>query len=224
MRTVFILGGNGGIGRAVVEQFSGEGCKVIAPGSKELDLADTASIDAYMDSQDITADVFVHCAGINNPKPVEQITMEDIDRTHAINFKGFFRIFQRLLPAMKRQGGGHIVALSSIYGSFSRKGRLPYASSKHALNGMIKTMAIELAPHNIMVNTVSPGFVDTWLTHKNNSPEVIRNLESMIPVGRMARPEEIAAVVSFLCSPRNTYLTGQDILVDGGFSAGGFQR
>lgn len=224
MRKVFILGSEGDIGSAIARKFEKEGYGIVAPGLKELDLSCYGSIEAYFAGKDISADVLVHSAGINNPKPVEEITPEDIERTHAINYKGFFLVFQKLLPSLKKSGCGHILAISSLYGTFSRKWRLPYATSKHALNGMVKTLAIELAPHGIMANTLSPGFVDTQLTRKNNKPEVIANFEAMIPAGRLAKPEEIAEVAFFLCSPANTYVTGQDIIVDGGFAAGGFQK
>jgi len=224
MRTVFILGSEGDIGSAIARKFEKEAYSLVAPRLSELDLSSAKSIERYFADNAVEPDVLVHCAGINNPKPVEDITAEDIDRTHAVNYKGFFLVFQKFLPSMKQKGNAHILAISSLYGTFSRKWRLPYATSKHALNGMIKTMAIELAPYKIMANTLSPGFVDTQLTRKNNKPEVIQNFEAMIPAGRLARPEEIAEVAFFLCSPANSYLTGQDIVVDGAFSVGGFQK
>jgi 3-oxoacyl-[acyl-carrier protein] reductase len=95
--------------------------------------------------------------------------------------------------------------------------------SKHALNGAVKTLAIELASHGVLVNAISPGYIGTKMTYKNNSPETISKLVSGIPLGRLGYPEDIAEVASFLCSPKNRYLTGQDLVVDGGFSVGGFQ-
>ncbi|MFA5161957.1 MAG: SDR family oxidoreductase [Elusimicrobiales bacterium] len=224
MRDVFLLGIEGGIGAAIAGVFEKRGNKITAPRLADMDLAAPGSVVAYLGALKLEPDVIIHSAGINTPKPVEQITPEDMERTHAVNYGGFLRVVQHFIPGMKSRGRGHILAVSSIYGSISRAGRLPYATSKHALNGMIKTMAIEFAPYNIMANTISPGFVDTALTRKNNAPDVIKRLESMIPLGRMAAPEEIAEAAYFLCSPQNTYLTGQDITVDGAFSAGGFQR
>jgi len=90
--------------------------------------------------------------------------------------------------------------------------------SKSALNGMTRALAVELAPFNVLINAVAPGFVMTDLTSQNNTPEEISKLCQMIPAGRMAKPEEIANLVSFLCSESNSYLTGQTILIDGGYS------
>lgn len=96
--------------------------------------------------------------------------------------------------------------------------------SKHALIGLIKTAAIELGRYNIKVNAIFPGFVDTNLKRKNNDSNKIKFLEEGIPLGNMAKPADIANVAYFLCSEKNTYITGQDITVDGGFICGGFQK
>jgi 3-oxoacyl-[acyl-carrier protein] reductase len=125
---------------------------------------------------------------------------------------------------MKQRKSGHIVAISSLYGAFSRSKRSAYSASKHALNGLVKAMSIELAPDNVLVNTLSPGFVDTKLTRKNNTADMIHEFKEKIPLGRLASVEDISAVAFFLCSEKNTYITGQDIVVDGGYSVGGFQK
>jgi 3-oxoacyl-[acyl-carrier protein] reductase len=96
--------------------------------------------------------------------------------------------------------------------------------SKHALIGAARTLAIEYGARNVMVNTVSPGYVDTKLTRQNNDAATIERFRLGIPLRRLAAPEDIAEVCSFLCSTRNRYLTGQDIVVDGGFTCGGYQN
>jgi 3-oxoacyl-[acyl-carrier protein] reductase len=90
--------------------------------------------------------------------------------------------------------------------------------SKAALNGLTRSLAIELAPFNILVNAVAPGYVLTDLTRQNNTEAELGGISRTIPLGRLAQPAEIAAVVAFLCSPRNTYITGQTIVVDGGYT------
>ncbi len=90
--------------------------------------------------------------------------------------------------------------------------------SKAALNGMTRSLAIELAPHNILVNAIAPGYVLTDLTRQNNTEAELSDISRAIPLGRLAQPAEVAAVVAFLCSPRNSYLTGQTIVVDGGYT------
>ena len=117
-----------------------------------------------------------------------------------------------------------ILGISSLYGNISREGRAAYAMSKHALNGLISTLALELGPSGILCNTLSPGFVKTKMTLKNNTPETLAALERKIPLGRFASVQDIARIAYFLCSEENTYISGQDIIVDGGFMAGGFQH
>ena len=223
MKTVFVLGGRGDIGTAICRKFGEQGCQVIAPTSQELDLADVNSVTRYFDDKDIRADVLVNSAGWNVPKPIDEIGIEDIKRSQSINVLGFYQVLKYFLPAFKERREGYVVAVSSLYGTFARSKRLPYVMSKHALNGLIKTLAIELGPYNIKVNAVSPGFVDTKMTRKNNDARTIKSFEERIPLGRLAAPSAIANIVYFLCSSENDYITGQDIIIDGGYSIGGFQ-
>ncbi len=118
---------------------------------------------------------------------------------------------------MKERRWGRIVNISSCYSLVSRVGRMAYTASKSGLNGLTQTAAIELAPFNVLVNAIGPGFVETDMTRQNNTPAQIAALVAQVPLGRMAQPEEIAAFVAFLVSDRNTYLTGQIIPIEGGF-------
>ena len=136
---------------------------------------------------------------------------------------GFLRVAKLCLPYWKTTKFGRVLVISSLYGFLGRTGRLPYVMSKHALNGAVKTLAIEFANHGVLVNAISPGFIGTKMTYKNNTPETISKFVSGIPLGHLGDPKDIAEVASFLCSPKNRYLTGQDLVVDGGFSVGGFQ-
>jgi len=223
MKTVFLLGGSGGIGRAVARRFQKAGWRVIAPTRRELDLEDRASIAQFFRKSAPRADALIHCAGWNRPGPAEAVTVEDLEKAMAVNVFGFFWVLRHLLPGMKRNKGGSVVAVSSLYGLFSRKNRLPYAASKHALNGLMRTLALELGRHGIRVNLLSPGFVDTAMTRRNNDPAMIRKLCERVPLGRLARPSDIAQAVYFLCSPEGGYIHGANLVVDGGYSIGGFQ-
>ena len=100
---------------------------------------------------------------------------------------------------------------------------MPYVISKHGLIGFVKTLAIELGSIGATVNAVTPGYINTKMTSKNNTPETIEKIVKGIPVGRMGTPEEIADAVAFLASEQNTYINGHDLVVDGGYSIGGFQ-
>ena len=119
---------------------------------------------------------------------------------------------------MKMNRFGRIINIGSIWAVVSKEGRCVYSATKNGIHGVTNTLAVELAPYNILVNTVCPGFTLTELTKKNNTEEQIKNIVKDIPLGRMAEPEEIAEVVYFLGTEKNTYLTGQKITVDGGFA------
>jgi 3-oxoacyl-[acyl-carrier protein] reductase len=218
-----VLGGKGAIGGAIAAHLTDCGHAVTALGRDAFDLSRREQILDYFVQQPAAFDLLVHSAGWNVPKAFDQTSDDDIRLSLEANLLGFLSVVRACLPHWKKTGCGRIVVISSLYGFLGRHGRLPYVASKHALNGSVKTLAIELAPHGVLVNTVSPGYIATDLTYRNNSQEKIDALVAGIPVGRMGSPLEIAKVVAFLGSRDNTYINGQDIIVDGGFSAGGFQ-
>jgi len=217
-RKVLILGASGGIGKAIASEFEIEGDIVIRPSRREIDLDRDVT-----NNKDREIDVLINCAGINPVKPYYEVSKEEFNRVLKVNFLSFFEIVKQITPHMIGNGRGHILNISSLYGSFSRKNRITYSTSKHASNGMIKTLALELGSHNIKVNSLSPGFVMTEMTTKNNDKTKIKSWEKKIPLGKLATPKDIAKVAYFLCSEKNTYITGQDIKVDGGYSIGGFE-
>lgn len=223
MRNVFLLGGHGDIGTAIGQKFTDAGDVVFRPTRQELDLEKIEQIDAFMSGLRNPIDVLINCAGWNNPKPGDLVSIEEIQRGMQINICGFHRIAQIVAETMKEKREGHILALSSLYGFISRKNRLPYVMAKHALNGWVKTMAIEWGEYNIKVNALSPGYVDTQMTRKNNDESTIKAFAERIPLRRLANPKDIAEVAYFLCSPNNQYINGHDLVVDGGYSIGGFQ-
>ncbi len=224
IKTLLLTGGHGEIGTAIAERFKDEGWEIVAPKSNELDLADNNSIATYFKAWQSSVDAVIHCAGVNTPKSLEQLAWEDLERTMHINALSLVKILQHLVPSMKKKKSGYILAISSIYGIISRGGRLPYAMSKHALSGLVQTLAIELGPFNIKVNALAPGMVETKMTTQNNSPEEIFGLKAGIPLGRLGKPEDIAQVAYFLCSEGNSFITGQTIVADGGYIIGGFQK
>ena len=223
MKTLFITGGNGEIGQAVAKTFFANGFTVLAPTSRELDCSDNDSIDAYFKNfKNPSIAAFVHCAGVNNPKTFLEVTPATILRTVQINTLSFLYITQRLNEYFQ-DDHSRVVAVSSIYGTISRNKRIEYATSKHGLKGMVQSLALELAKRNILVNAVSPGFIATKLTYKNNTPETIANLIADVPLKKLGKPEYIAELIYFLCSEKNNFITGQDIIIDGGYLTGGFQ-
>lgn len=218
MRTALVTGASRGIGAAIVEKLISAGCKVLAPSRAELDLASDQSVESYLSGLNQPVDILINDAGINRIATLESIQRQDVIDTLQINLLAPFRLVQFLAPQMKLRQYGRIVNISSVWGIVSKAGRTSYTMGKTALNGMTRSLAIELAPFNILVNAVAPGYVMTDLTRQNNTPSEIEKISQSIPVQRLAEPQEIANIVAFLCSEQNTYLTGQTIVVDGGYT------
>lgn len=220
---VLVLGGKGAIGSAIVDRFTSCGHTVVALSRSNFDLAQREEILNYFNQNRPDFDVLIHSAGWNVPKEFEKSNDEEIQHSINSNLLGFLTVARSCIPYWRKTRTGRIVVISSLYGFLGRHSRLPYVASKHALNGAVKTLAIELAQLGVLANTVSPGYVATDLTFRNNSKEKIKALVAGIPLGRMGSPDEIAKIVAFLGSSENTYINGQDIIVDGGYSIGGFQ-
>lgn len=218
-----VLGGRGAIGQAIAERLAEVGHEVVPVGRQDFDLTEVSQIDGFFQRSKADFDFLIHSGGYNIPKTFDTLTDAEIRRSLDANLFGFLDVARYCMPHWKARQNGRIVVLSSLYGFLGRRGRLPYVMSKHALNGAVKTLAIELAPYGVLVNSVSPGYIATALTYRNNSSQDIEKLVADIPQGRMGEPSEIAKVVEFLCSDLNTYINGQDLVVDGGFSIGGFQ-
>lgn len=218
-----VLGGHGSIGHAISERLAEVGREVVAVGRRNFDLTDIGQVNKFFEKPDAKYDILVHSAGYNVPKTFDSLSDAEIRQSLDANLLGFLDVVRCCVPHWKSSGNGRIVVISSLYGFFGRRGRLPYVMSKHALSGVVKTLAIELAPMGVLVNSVSPGYVANSLTYRNNSSLELEKLIAGIPLGRLGEPSEIAKVVEFLCSDLNTYINGQDIVVDGGYSIGGFQ-
>jgi 3-oxoacyl-[acyl-carrier protein] reductase len=135
-----------------------------------------------------------------------------------INLHAPMAICRAAVPGMKRHGWGRIVNISSIWGPLSRVARGTYAASKSGLDGMTGCLAAEVAPHNVLVNCVAPGFTETEMIKNLFTPDKRQALADTVPMKRMAQPEEIAKLVVWLAGTDNGYLTGQNILIDGGLS------
>jgi len=217
-RRALITGGSRGIGAAIVEKFSRENIDVIAPRKDELDLRSNSSIDAFLDSLNCPIDIIVNNAGINVLAAGTELSEGDLRDVLQINLVAPLWLTKKLAPQMIDRGFGRVVNISSIFSLVSKRLRASYSASKAGLNGLTRTLAVEMAPFNVLVNAVAPGYVDTELTRQNNSPKELQTICSTIPIGRLAKTAEIAEVVFFLCSDKNTYLTGQVIVVDGGFT------
>jgi 3-oxoacyl-[acyl-carrier protein] reductase len=215
-RIALVTGASRGIGAAIREKFENEGITVLAPRRDEMNLLSNDSIDSFLASLQHPIDILVNNAGINYLAGIPEISLDKAQAMIQVNLSAPMRLVQGLASCMKTGGHGWIVNISSIYGIISKERRLLYTTTKAALIGMTKTLAIELAPFNILVNSVAPGYVMTDMTRQNNSENELEKILTTIPMGRFAEPGEIAEIVAFLCSDRNTYITGQTIVVDGG--------
>ena len=218
MRTALVTGASRGIGAAIAQKLAADGYHVLAPTRQEMDLESNTSTDDYLSQIKDRIDVLVNDAGINRISILSDIKDQDVDDTLQINLIAPLRIIRKVAPYMQKNGFGRILNISSVWSIVSRAGRINYTMSKAALNGMTRSLAVELAPYNILVNAVAPGYVLTDLTRQNNSEAELETIRQTIPLQRLAEPQEIANIVTFLCSEQNTYLTGQTLVADGGFT------
>jgi NAD(P)-dependent dehydrogenase (short-subunit alcohol dehydrogenase family) len=216
-KTALITGASRGIGAAIATRLQDEGLRVISPSSKVLDLSSTISIDTYLSQVTDPIDILINNAGINRLGSIDEISGKDFEEVIQVNLLGHFRLTQGLIKGMKARRYGRIVNISSIWSYVSRERRVTYSAAKAGLNGLTRALALELAPYDILVNAVAPGYVNTDLTKKNNTPEALERIAEEIPLGRLGEPSEIAECVAFLCSPKNSYMTGQVIVLDGGY-------
>lgn len=204
---VFLTGSNGAIGKVIKSTLESEGINVISYSSQEMDLS------SDFDVSDIPVlHGFIHAAGINLLSPHDSLNDYDLLKVFNVNVFSFVNLCSRL----EFNNGANIVAIGSFYAENTKENRIQYSMSKHALFAAVKTIALEKARDLIKVNLVSPGFVDTALTRRNNSESRIKDLQSNIPLG-LTEPTHIANMCSYLIN-KNHGITGQNMLIDCGYS------
>ncbi len=216
---VLLTGGRGGIGSSIKEELVSNGCSVIAPTSEDLDLSSQNNVLSWIEANsNLEFDGLVLSAGTNTPRDFDEIETNEYIQILETNVNSNRLLIKAVLPAMQKNRYGRIVAISSSYSTITRLGRSSYSVSKAALEALIRSVGLENAQNNILANSVVPGFIETPLTLKNNDKFQIEKILERIPIGRMGKPSEVAKLVWFLMSEQNTYITGQSIRVDGGFS------
>ena len=214
-----ITGGSRGIGKAAAKLFADRGYEVILPTRQELDLLDGNSVDRFVERMSLESiDTVVNNAGINEIDLLENVSDAQLEQMLMTDLISPIRLLRGLIPQLRKSPSGRIVNIGSVWAVVSKQGRSIYSAAKNGLHGITNALAIELSEAGILVNTVCPGFTRTELTRKNNTPEQIAQLSCQIPLGRMAEPEEIAKLIYFLGSVENTYITGQKIVIDGGYT------
>lgn len=216
---VLLTGGRGGIGSSIKEELVSKGCSVIAPTSDELDLSSQFHVLKWIeDNSDLEFDGLVLSAGTNTPQDFDEVETNEYLQILETNVNSNRLLIKSVLPAMQKNRYGRIVAISSSYSTITRFGRSSYSVSKAALEALIRSVSLENAQNNVLANSIVPGFIETPLTLKNNNKFQIEKILERIPMGYMGKPSDVAKLAWFLMSEQNTYITGQSIRVDGGFS------
>lgn len=230
-KKVLVTGATRGIGQAIASKFKKEGSYVIGTGSypqakpdylDELivcDFTDNAQLENMCENiKHHKINVLINNAGINKSDSFCNIKPSDFERIQQVNVYAPFRISQAVIPGMELEGWGRIVNVSSVWGKISKTGRASYSASKFAIDGMTVAMASELSPRRILCNCVAPGFIDTEMTWTNLGAEGVGEMLKSVPIQRLAKVEEVANLVYMLGSEHNTYISGQNIAIDGGFT------
>jgi NAD(P)-dependent dehydrogenase (short-subunit alcohol dehydrogenase family) len=240
-KTALITGGGRGIGFAAAAALAqaGAGVTLVARSANELerasgeindeggrsdfialDITDAPAVSSTIEGR-TPYDILVNCAGTNRPKPLVELTDDDIDAIIDLNVKSVFHVSRAVAKGMLRAGaGGSIINVSSQMGHVGSPRRTVYCASKHALEGMTKALAWELGPHGIRVNTVCPTFIETAFTASMFDAPGFRDwVTQRIALGRVGRVEEVMGAIVFLASDASSLMTGSALMLDGGWTA-----
>lgn len=239
-KVAIVTGSTSGMGRATAVRFAREGAKVVVTGRNEerakavVDqiksegheaiyvIVDTSKIedmkilfDKTMEAYG-TIDILFNNAGALSMSPLTDVSIEEWDNIFKVNVTSSLYLTQLVAPVMKEKGKGVIINTSSVAGFAAHHGFVAYVSSKHAMNGLTKSMAWELGPE-IRVNGIAPGLIHTAMVDSIGGPSVVGHMIDQCPLKRVGVPEDIANVALFLATDESSFMTGQIIKVDGGF-------
>ena len=238
-RTALVTGASRGIGHRIALDLSGAGARLLVTSTRAddaprlcddfgegtrhfaVDFTDVGQTGEFLQEIRLLAElhVVINNAGTTRHGPFRGASVDDWDVTNDVNLKAPFFVTQAAAEVMVRQEYGRIVNISSIWGHITMEERAVYTATKFGLRGMSISHAVELARYNVLVNVVSPGFTLTDMVRKNYSQETLDTLRTQIPAGRLAETTDISSAVLFLASDLNSYITGQTLVVDGGYSA-----
>ena len=240
-----VLGGSSGIGQAIAEAFIANGASVCIASIDEQGLQDTQKYFSTTYASECQADIvdvtnessiialkekiaqrypdglhlLVHSVGTTKRTPLPKITLREWESIQNINCTSAFLVAQQFYPLLQQASFGRLINIASYFASHASANRLSYAASKGGMLQLSRVLAAEWAQENITVNSISPGGFLTPLTKALlDQPEVKTNIERNIPMGRLGNTEELMTAALFFASPASSYVTGQDIIVDGGWS------
>ncbi len=244
-KVALVAGGAGGIGSAISEGLTALGATVLLTDMKEeeaskiadkinkvggkaegytLNVSDVSSIEPFvlkLIEKHKSIDILVNCVGTHKEEAAEKYTEEDWDRIFSINLKAAFFLSQAVAKQQIGKGGGthmHLTSVRSLLGI--HRGYISYCTSKGGMVMMVKQLATEWAKHKITVNGIAPTFTNTPLVAKYlDDPDFLNPLLERIPLGRVCEPQDIAGLAMFLASPAGSFITGQNIVIDGGVTA-----
>lgn len=243
-KVALVTGGGSGIGRAAALAFAREGATVVVSGRREPPLADVvdeiirgggaaAAIPTDVSNEQAVRaliegtlerfgriDAAFNNAGTTAYKPIEELSVDDFDTVMAVNVRAVWMLLKHEIETMRQQGGGAIVNTSSIAASGGTAGLSVYAASKGALDAMIRPLALEVGADGIRINNVSPGVIATDMTAVV-PPEGRAQMAAHAALKRLGEPDDVSNVALWLCSAEARFVTGQNVLVDGGFNIAG---
>jgi len=232
-KNVLVTGATRGIGNKIANDMLSAGANVIATGTSDeslhllndkfnkicVDFLNPNSVKKFIDFlSDTQIDICINNAGINKISPIVDIDQNDWSNIIEVNLTTPFKIIKTISRNMIKNNYGRIINISSIWGTIGKEQRVCYSSSKFGIMGLTLSAAAELAKYNVLINSVSPGFTLTDLTRNVLGEVEMNRISKTIPMRRMAEPSEISNVVMFMCSNFNSYISGQNIIVDGGFT------
>ena len=226
-----VTGGTRGIGHAIAHALNQAGADVIVTGTK---LTSSLSFDHQYYAVDFSSeqstqkfatyiseqqpDILINNAGINIINSFAEVKLDDFNSIYQVNVVAPFLLCRAVISGMRAKNWGRIVNVSSILGKVGKAGRASYSASKFAIDGMTAALAAEVAPYGILANCVAPGFIETDLTKQILGEKNMADIVKQIPAGRLGQPKDIANFVLWLVSLENTYISGQNIAIDGGFT------
>ena len=228
-QTVLITGASRGIGKSLFRAYSNLGANVIGTTTDKKKIINKNFLEVNFENEESTnsfykkikklkkIDILINNAGINKISSIQNLDEKSLKKILNVNLLAPILLTKIVSKKMIKRKSGYIINIGSIFGHISKSQRSSYSAAKAGLEGFTKAASLDLAKYGILVNSVCPGFVKTDLTKKILGLNKIKQLEKEIPLGRLSSSEEIVNLIIFLSSNKNTYITGQSFIIDGGF-------